>query len=396
MKELHLYLYGEIAADAGDPRAWGGPQIFGTNWLVSNLNSRPEAEAIVMHINSPGGDVVEGFAMHDILVNSGKKITTVVEGRAASIATVVALAGSVRKITKNSTFLIHNPWQDGYIGDADHFRAVAEGLETVEQVIAAFYNEKTGQSVDQLLAYMKEEKEFRADEAQALGFFTEVIETVSAKAYVTNINDMSKTLIDRLNAAKKAFVGAIKNADFATADGQTLTVETAGTEPAEGDSVSIAGQPAPDGDYKLADGKTVTVAGGKITAVKPAEQPAAAAPPAPANADNAQVLNTVVETVATLANTVKDLQTTVQGIQNSQTQNATALETVADSLTLIGTTMQSEGFKKVLNRNKFNEDGNRTPKNADEQKASAIEAARKKAGLKKPGEKLHIKKDGEE
>lgn len=403
--ELHLYLYGEIAPDAGDPRAWGGPQIFGTNWLVSNLNSRPDAEEIVVHINSPGGDVVEGFAMHDILVASGKKVTTVVEGRAASIATIVTLAGSVRKITKNSTFLIHNPWQDGWIGDADHFRKVADGLETVEQVIANFYNEKTAQPVDQLLAYMKEEKEFTATEAHGLGFFTEVIETVTAKAYVTNINDMSKpSLMDRLSAAMKALKGgAVQNADFATADGQTLQVETAGTEPAAGDSVSVNGQPAADGEYKLADGKTVVVAAGKITEVKPAEAPVPPAPensnpPAPAqNAEQSQVLNTLTESVTALAGTVQNLQQTVQGIQNNQTETAQALEAVTGSLELIGTTMQSEGFKKILNRNKFNEDGNdRTTKTPEAQKQNAIQAVRERAKLNKQGGKLKIKKDGDE
>lgn len=368
MKELHIYLYGEIAPDSFDPQSFGGPKIFGTNWLVSQLNSSPDSEEVIVHINSPGGDVAEGFALHDILASSGKKITTVVEGRAASIATVVALAGSVRKITQNSTFLIHNPWQDGWIGDADHFRGVADKLEAVEQIIANFYAEKTGQPVETLLAYMEQEKEFTADEAMAMGFFTEVIETVPAKAYVTNIETMSKpNLIERLNAAVKALKG-VKNADFSTADGGTLQIETEGDEPAVGDSVSIDGQPAPDGEYKLADGKSIVVQDGKITEVKPAEPPATPD----------ETTQALANTVQALAESVQAIQKTVSEIQAKQDENTKALNSVTDALEVIGTTTASNGFKKTLNKAKLNEDPDQRTKTAEEQKASAIAEVRKR------------------
>lgn len=392
MKELHLYLFGEIAQDSIDPQAWGGPKIFGTNWLVSNMNSMPDAEAIILHINSPGGDVSEGFAMYDILTTSGKKITTVIEGRCASIATVVCLAGSVRKITKNSTFFVHNPWQDGWIGDAQHFRDVADNLEAMELMLATFYNEHTGQTVPALLDFMKNETEWKADEALALGFVTEVVEVISAKALL-NIENMSKpNFMDRLKNAKKALAG-IKAADFATADGKTLTIDSAGDTPAEGDSVSIDGQPAPDGEYKLADGKTVVVAAGKVTTVKPAEAPAPPAPAAKQDAAVSEAVNAVIETVQNLATSVEGLVKTVGEIQNSvkktNEDHAAAMEEVTGTLELLGQTVQSKGFKKVANKQKFNEDG--TPpaaKNAEEQKASAIERARAKVfGKAKPAKK---------
>lgn len=365
MKELHLYLYGEIAPDAFDPQNFGGPKIYGTNWLVSQMNSSPDAEEVIIHINSPGGDVAEGFALHDILASSGKKVTTIVEGRAASIATVVALAGSVRKITQHSTFFIHNPWQDGWIGDADHFRGVADKLEAVEQIIANFYAEKTGQPVETLLAYMAEEKEFTADEAKALGFFTEVIETVPAKAYVTNIETMSKpNLIERLNAAVKALKG-VKNADFATADGNTLQIDTEG-DPAVGDAVSINGQPAPDGEYKLVDGKIIVVQDGKIAEVKPATSEPD---------DTAQAL---ANTVQALAESVQTMQRTMLEIQAKQNETANALNSVTEALEVIGTTTASNGFKKTLNKTKLNEDPDQRVKTAEEQKASAIAAIRKR------------------
>lgn len=365
MKELHLYLYGEIFPDAP-----GGVGVFGMNWLVSNLTGS-DAEEVILHINSPGGSVQEGFAMYDFLVTCGKKVTTIVEGRAASIATVVVLAGSVRKITQHSSFMIHNPWQDGWIGDAAHFRNIADKLDEAEVIIAEFYAEKTGQPLEQLQAYMKEEKEFSAEEAQALGFFTEVVETVPAKAFLLNIEEMSKpkSLMERLNSALKALKGSeIQNADFATADGSTLQIELTGEEPAQGDSVSVDGQPAADGEYKLADGKTIVVAGGKITEVKPAEVEE------PAD-------NEIAATVNALGETVTALTETVTAIKNKQQEDSAAMNKIAESLEAIGTLTASAGFKSLVKKTRLGEDGDQRTKTADEQKAEAIAAARKRAKL---------------
>jgi ATP-dependent protease ClpP protease subunit len=387
MEELHLYLHGEIGPD--DQIIPGGRKVFGTNWLVSEMNSGRTYDTIVMHINSPGGDVVTGFAIHDILLNSGKKITTIVEGRAASIATVVMLAGSIRKATKNSTCLIHNPWQNPGAGDAEYFRKTADGLQTTENLIAQFYNEKTGQTVNALLAYMSEEKEFPAQEAYELGFFTEILEGLpeETKAFLNKQNHMSKVgLIERLTTALKNLVAVEKkNADFATADGVTLVIETAGAEPAVGDSVSIDGQPAPNKDYTLANGKMITVVDGKITEVKPpaekpadAPDPAAAAPVASVSPAVTEVLNTLAEGFQELNAKFTTLQESVASIQNKTVEQDRVLETATGAIELIGTSMQSAGFKKILNKQNFNEDKDETPKDAEAVKKNAIAAVRER------------------
>ena len=69
------------------------------NQLTNNKEGRM---SFLSTLNSMGGDVFEGYAIHDILKASGKKITTQAEGLVASIATVIYLAGDIRLITENS------------------------------------------------------------------------------------------------------------------------------------------------------------------------------------------------------------------------------------------------------------------------------------------------------
>ena len=99
MEAFHIFISGEIAPDS-DPLA-GEMGIYGKNYLVRQFEKFPKAKKAIVHINSPGGDVNEGFAMHDFLVASGKEIETIIEGQCASIATIVFLAGTTRKITEN-------------------------------------------------------------------------------------------------------------------------------------------------------------------------------------------------------------------------------------------------------------------------------------------------------
>jgi hypothetical protein len=176
-----------------------------------------------------------------------------------------------------------------------------------------------------------------------------------------------------------------KNADFATADGVTLVIETAGAEPAVGDSVSIDGQPAPNKDYTLANGKMITVVDGKITEVKPpaekpadAPDPAAAAPVASVSPAVTEVLNTLAEGFQELNAKFTTLQESVASIQNKTVEQDRVLETATGAIELIGTSMQSAGFKKILNKQNFNEDKDETPKDAEAVKKNAIAAVRER------------------
>lgn len=95
-------------------------------------------------------------------------------------------------------------------------------------------------------------------------------------------NSKSKSM-DFLKALKSKF-GKAKSLDLTDASGAVLTIETDAAAPAVGDAVTIAGQPAADGEYAMADNTTIVVMDGKISEIKP-DPNAAPADPAAAAAD---------------------------------------------------------------------------------------------------------------
>lgn len=119
-------------------------------------------------INSPGGDVFTGIAIHNIL-SRYDRVRVHVDGLAASIASVIAMAGQEIIMPENAMMMIHNPW--GVVaGDADELRGTADVLEKVQSQIAGIYAAKTGRSVDQCLADMNAETWLTGAEAVELGY----------------------------------------------------------------------------------------------------------------------------------------------------------------------------------------------------------------------------------
>lgn len=291
MTQSHIYIYGDIWNDQGDYASDYG--IVSLKYVVGQLQASASAEELIVHIHSRGGDVTEGFAIHDALVNSGKKITTVNDGLCASIATVVFLSGSVRKMNANAEFMIHNPWGYGPYegGDAADFANYAEDLKKCEDKLINLYAVKTGKSADELREMMNYQTYMDADQAKTFGFVTEVIAELKAVAYLKHdskntINKktaMANKVIEKVNGLLADIKGFFSenvalNLDLTTADGKAFHVETEEDMPKVGDMCTIDGVAPADGDYTLSDGTVVAVSAGKITAVTPKVEDSSEAP----------------------------------------------------------------------------------------------------------------------
>lgn len=140
-----------------------------------------KAKSLVVEINSPGGDVFAGLAIYNMLVASGKDITTKVMGVAASAASLIAMAGDKIVMPKNTFMMVHNPWGVA-IGNAAEMRETADVLDKIGDSLHATYAAKTGLGDDELKAMLAEDTWLTADEALAKGFATEVVDAVEAKA----------------------------------------------------------------------------------------------------------------------------------------------------------------------------------------------------------------------
>lgn len=163
-----------IQAEAGDDVAevrifdyidpWWG---IGAEDLAAQLE-KITASTIHLHIDSPGGDVFEGITIYNIFRQHPARVEVFIDGLAASIASVIALAGDQVNIAFNAMMMIHNPWTIA-LGDADEFRKVAEVLDKTTESIAATYRAKTGRPLAELKKLMAEETWLSADEALELG-----------------------------------------------------------------------------------------------------------------------------------------------------------------------------------------------------------------------------------
>jgi ATP-dependent protease ClpP protease subunit len=117
------------------------------------LQANSQADTIILHIQSPGGSVYAGYNTYHLLKSSGKKIKTIIEGEAQSIATFIALAGDTVEIRKPSVFMIHNPFA-GLEGDADKMLNGASELRNIENDMATVYSMKTRIPVEEIKEMM--------------------------------------------------------------------------------------------------------------------------------------------------------------------------------------------------------------------------------------------------
>lgn len=243
-----------------------------------------------IEIRSGGGSVDVGIDIYEQLRNSGKKIITTAY-ECASIATVIFLAGDVRKASKHSAPLIHNPWIDGWALSgmtADDLADLSDQLRLAEDRILNIYVERTGSSRDELASIMSKDKAMTADEFLNLGFATEIIngeKVANHKAFayikahqakIKLIDTMDKKTAESWfakieNMIKNMGKGKILNLVVKLKDGADIFVKTESESAAVGDEVYTDAEyttAAPDGEHVTSDSKVIILEAGKITEIK--------------------------------------------------------------------------------------------------------------------------------
>lgn len=127
-----------------------------------------------IRLNSPGGSVFEGIAIANAIRNHPANVTVYVDSLAASIASVIALAGDRVVMMPQSQFMVHNASGAAY-GDATEMTKMADLLDKQSRNIAEAYAQHTGRPVAEWQQYMAAETWFTAEEAVAVGLADEVM-----------------------------------------------------------------------------------------------------------------------------------------------------------------------------------------------------------------------------
>ena len=126
--------------------------------------AKDEIKTIRVRINSPGGNVFEGTAIYNLLRSHSAKKIILIDGIAASMASVVAMAGDEIHMGEGAYMMIHDPL--GRInGGADEMRDMADLLEKMKDQIVNIYARRTGQPEDTIREWMADETWMTADQA---------------------------------------------------------------------------------------------------------------------------------------------------------------------------------------------------------------------------------------
>lgn len=132
-----------------------------------------DAPEVIVHLNSPGGDIFDGLAIYQALKNHKASVTVVVDGLAASIASVIAMAADRLVMAPKATMMIHDGWTMG-VGNAAEMRKMADLLDKQSEIIASVYADRSGQPVDFWRDRMREETWYNAQEALDAGLIDEI------------------------------------------------------------------------------------------------------------------------------------------------------------------------------------------------------------------------------
>lgn len=152
---------------------------------------------INLHIHSPGGDVFDGIAIYNLLKNHPAHKTVYIDGLAASMASVIAMAGNEIIMPENAMMMIHKPWGiQG--GDAEDMRKYADLLDKVENTLIMAYMSKTGKSEQELAEMLSEETWLTGKECVEQCFADKLAEPLVAMASI-----QSKQLEDYVKMPKE-------------------------------------------------------------------------------------------------------------------------------------------------------------------------------------------------
>lgn len=179
-KTADVFILGEITSYAFEDFGEHSAATF-----KSALDGLGDVDVINLHINSPGGSVFEGVAIHNMLKQHKARVVVHVDALAASIASVIAMAGDEIRMPSNSMLMIHNAWTWAS-GNANDLRKAADDIERINESVIQSYLDKAGQQLDRdtLKALLDNETWLSAEEAFSYGLATHVESAVEAVACV--------------------------------------------------------------------------------------------------------------------------------------------------------------------------------------------------------------------
>lgn len=169
-----LYLYGDIGA------GWFGEGITADR-VIKDLTALGKKKEITVRIDSAGGNVFDGLNIYNALVRNPATIRIEIDALAASIASVIAMAGNAIRMADNAMLMIHEPW--GLVmGTAADMRKNADVLDKTRDNLVRIYASRAGLDEHKVSNMMQAETWLNAPEALAAGLIGEITPNLALAA----------------------------------------------------------------------------------------------------------------------------------------------------------------------------------------------------------------------
>jgi ATP-dependent Clp protease protease subunit len=192
-KDKKIYIYDSI----------GGEGIMALDIIKEIADAEGD---INVHINSGGGSVSQGIAIYNALKEYNGDVHVKVDGLAASIASVIAMAGTTVTMAEGSLLMIHLPWTM-IAGNANDLRKEAEVLDQHMETLIDIYASNSPLGRDEIKSMLAEETWLTADEAYELGMITNIAGELKQAASVDldRFNNAPNELLEILDLNSKSF-----------------------------------------------------------------------------------------------------------------------------------------------------------------------------------------------
>lgn len=182
-----------------------------------------KSKNVTVRIHSGGGSVYEGLAIYDLMRSSDTHIKVIVEGMAASMASVLALGGDTIEMTENAFFMMHAP-SGGYWGSKEGFKSYIQQLENCENRLKEIYKERTKASDQEIENWMKPNQDTWLDSTQCkeLKICDKVIVPTKKRSFEEK--DVANKTMEEMFAAYEGELPNNKNSNPKIMKGQILTM----------------------------------------------------------------------------------------------------------------------------------------------------------------------------
>lgn len=198
-----IYIYGDITS-----WPWLESDVSSYN-LSKELQELVDVEQINVYINSFGGEVAEGLAIYNALKRHEANVTTIADGFACSIASVIFAAGDERLMSDTSLLMIHNAWTHS-AGNFNDLRKQADDLEKITQASINAYMSIATIEEEEIKEMMNDETWIDGSEATEMGFATGLVENKEKQVATQSVRN---SLLQKVTEEPKEHVVAQINFD---------------------------------------------------------------------------------------------------------------------------------------------------------------------------------------